>query len=221
MRTVHHASENAAGVFARGLGGSRRPAALRRGRRRMRPFAEDLEGRTLLSVGLDQNFGFGGVAQINAPPNTTNASYSQALYSIALENGQVVTAGILRSNIVTPASVSNAVVVARLTTGGTFDNSFGSSGVATVPTTLGGTTYTADANFHPDIAVQSGGSIDVAAVIASTAAGSSDEIMVAQAYSRRLARRVLRHLRGRADPRRRGLFAGCRPQRHPRAGPRA
>ncbi len=180
MRTVHHASENAAGVFARGLGGSRTPAALRRGSRRLRPFAEDLEGRTLLSVGLDQNFGFGGVAQINAPPNTTNASYSQALDSIALENGQVVTAGILRSNIVTPASVSNAVIVARLTTGGTLDNSFGSSGVATVPTTLGATTYTADANFHPDIAVQSGGSIDVAAVVASTTAGSSDEIMVAQ-----------------------------------------
>ncbi len=180
MRTVHHDSENAAGVFARGLGGSRRTAALRRGRRRLRPFAEGLEGRTLLSVGLDQNFGFGGVAQVNAPPNTTNASYSQVLYSIALENGQVVTAGILRSNIVTPASTSIAVIVARLTTGGTFDNSFGSSGVATVPTTLGGTTYNADANFHPDIAVQSGGSIDVAAVVASTAAGSSDEIMVAQ-----------------------------------------
>ena len=145
----------------------------------MRPFAEDLEGRTLLSVGLDQNFGFGGVAQINAPPNTTNASYSQRS-TRSRENGQVVTAGILRSIIVTPASISNAVVVARLTTGGTFDNSFGSSGVATVPTTLGGTTYNADPNFHPDIAVQSGGSIDVAAVVASTAAGSSDEIMVAQ-----------------------------------------
>ena len=58
--------------------------------------------------------------------------------------------------------------------------SHGSNGVATVPTTLGGTTYNADAGFHPDIAVQSGGSIDVAAVVASTAAGSSDEIMVAQ-----------------------------------------
>ena len=43
----------------------------------MLPRAEDLEGRTLLSVGLDPTYGFGGVAEVNQPATSATTSFSQ------------------------------------------------------------------------------------------------------------------------------------------------
>ncbi len=64
------------------------------------PMAEDLEGRTLLSVGLDPTYGFGGVAEVNVPATTATTSFSQSNGSIALQNGQVVQVGALTTTTI-------------------------------------------------------------------------------------------------------------------------
>jgi uncharacterized delta-60 repeat protein len=153
-------------------------ARLRRQRRSLLPIAEDLEGRTLLSVGLDQNYGLGGMAELPAPPNTSTTNYDQSVDSIALQNGQVVAVGTLDTVPVTGTS-STSLNVWRLTTAGTLDTTFGTSGTQTIPLTIGGTTFTPDTDFRPQIAVQSNGSIDVVAAVSSTTS-SGDELMVAQ-----------------------------------------
>jgi uncharacterized delta-60 repeat protein len=139
--------------------------------------AEDLEGRTLLSVGLDQNFGFGGIALVSQPPNTATTVYRQNLTSVALQNGQVVAAGFLQTT--TATTNTYALSVWRLTTSGALDTSFGTSGSQTVPTTIGGNTYSLDISFNPQIAVQSNGAIDVVAV-ANSLPAVPDQLMVAR-----------------------------------------
>ena len=69
----------------------------------------------------------------------------------------------------------------RLNTNGTLDTSFGSSGMQTIPTSSGGVTY----GFFgaPDIAVQSGGSIDVLAFVIPTSSAGPEEFLVAQLTS--------------------------------------
>ena len=59
MGIMQDASRLRAGLF-RDRKTVRSSAAVRRGLRMLRPMAEDLEGRTLLSVGLDPTYGFGG-----------------------------------------------------------------------------------------------------------------------------------------------------------------
>ena len=76
MEMGNNASLRVAGLL-RDRTGPRPSAMLRRGRRRLRPMAEDLEGRTLLSVGLDPTYGFGGVAELGLPPNTATTTYYQ------------------------------------------------------------------------------------------------------------------------------------------------
>ena len=92
MEMGNNASLRVAGLL-RDRTGPRPSAMLRRGRRRLRPMAEDLEGRTLLSVGLDPTYGFGGVAQLNVPANTATTGYDQSISSIALQSGKVVAVG--------------------------------------------------------------------------------------------------------------------------------
>ena len=76
MGIVRTASRRVAGLFRERA--ARRPsAALRRGVRDLRPTAEDLEGRTLLSVGLDPTWGFGGLSQLNVPASTATNNYYQ------------------------------------------------------------------------------------------------------------------------------------------------
>ena len=69
----------------------------------------------------------------------------------------------------------------RLNTNGTLDTSFGSSGMQTIPTSSGGVTYTFDT--AADIAVQSGGSIDVLAFVIPTSPAGPEEFLVAQLTS--------------------------------------
>jgi uncharacterized delta-60 repeat protein len=173
MEMGKNASLRVAGLL-RDRTGPRPSAMLRRGRRRLRPMAEDLEGRTLLSVGLDPTYGFGGVAQLNVPANTATNAYEQSISSIALQSGKVVAVG----DTSTGGFSSSSVNVWRLNTNGTLDTSFGSSGMQTIPTSSGGVTYVFSG--APDIAVQSGGSIDVLAYVIPTSSPGAEEFLVAQ-----------------------------------------
>lgn len=146
---------------------------------------EGLEERALLSVGLDPGWGFGGVSQINVPASTATNDYYQSFDSIALQNGQVVEVGTLTNSPTGGGSTSTTnLIVARLTTNGYLDPSFGSGGIATIPLTLGGTAYTvSEYGGGEDIAVQSNGSIDVLATVTPTLSGGtsgSPEFLVAQ-----------------------------------------
>ncbi len=156
--------------------GARPSAMLRRGRRMLRPMAEGLEGRTLLSVGLDPTYGFGGVSELNLPPNTATTTYFQTIESIALQSGKVVAVG--QTTAEGSGSDVTSLNVWRLNTNGTLDTSFGSSGMQTIPTSAGGVTYTVDT--AADIAVQSNGSIDVLALVTPTSPAGSEEYLVAQ-----------------------------------------
>ena len=149
---------------------------LRRGRRKLLPMAESLEGRTLLSVGLDPTYGFGGVSELNVPPNTATTTYFQSIGSIALQSGKVVAVG--ETTAQGSGSDVTSLNVWRLNTDGTLDASFGSSGMQTIPTSAGGVTYTIDT--AADIAVQSSGSIDVLALVTPTSPAGSEEYLVAQ-----------------------------------------
>src|SRR6185437_1500669 len=67
-------------------------ASLRRRSRTLRPMAEGLEERALLSVGLDPTYGFGGVALLNVPQNTATTENFESINSIANQGGKVVAA---------------------------------------------------------------------------------------------------------------------------------
>jgi uncharacterized delta-60 repeat protein len=155
-----------------------------RGRRNLRPIAEDLEGRTLLSVGLDPTYGLGGLAPVVLPQNTTTTSYHQSFDAIALQNGQVVEVGTLTTSTTGSGggSSTDQLVVSRLTTGGSVDSTFGSNGTTTIPLTIGGVTYSLDSPI--DIAVQSSGKIDVLADVHVSSSGSTtEEFLVVQLNS--------------------------------------
>jgi uncharacterized delta-60 repeat protein len=144
---------------------------------------EDLEGRTLLSVGLDSSFGFGGVAQLNLPVSSATTTYSENINAVALQNGQVVEVGSLVTNMYSNGTFQGStttLLVGRLTTGGVLDTTFGSGGTQTIPVSSGGVTYnnvTAD-----DIAVQSDGKIDVLGLASpsTTSTGSAVRLVVAR-----------------------------------------
>ena len=104
MRTVHHASENAAGVFARGLGGSRRPAAVPGGVAGCGRWQRTWKGGRSCLLGSTRTSGSAVSRKSTVLRTRRTPATIKSLYSIALDNGQVVTAGILRSDIVTPAS---------------------------------------------------------------------------------------------------------------------
>jgi uncharacterized delta-60 repeat protein len=149
--------------------------------------AEDLEGRALLSVGLDPTYGFGGFAPVVVPPNTTTTSFSESLSSVALQNGQAVVVGTLTTTPTptptttpTPTPTTN-LIVSRYTTGGLVDSTFATNGTTTIPLTIGSVTYTVDS--ANDIAVQSSGKIDILAAVTPTSAPSTQEFMVAQLNS--------------------------------------
>jgi uncharacterized delta-60 repeat protein len=147
---------------------------------------EGLEGRTLLSVGLDPTYGFGGLAPVLLPQDTTTTSFHESLRSIALQNGQVVELGTFTTTTGGSGGSSSTstdnLVVSRLTAGGFPDPTFGSSGSAAIPLTIGSVTYTL--NDATDIAVQSNGKIDVLASVTPSGSGSSlTEFLVVQLNS--------------------------------------
>ncbi len=128
----------------------RRAATPYRERLALRPMAEGLEGRTLLSIGLDPTFGFGGVSLLNLPGGSSAPSVNQfsGFSSVALQNGQVVGVGTWANF----TSNAEEMLVTRLNTNGTTDTSFGTNGITFIPITSGGVTYNVSA---VDIAVQS------------------------------------------------------------------
>src|SRR5262249_29809445 len=153
-----------------------------RGRRKLRPIAEDLEGRTLLSaVGLDPTYGFGGLAPVVVPPNPTTTSFSENLSSVALQNGQAVVVGTLDTTTTATTTTTTNLIVSRYTTGGLVDSTFATNGTTTIPLTIGSVTYTVDS--ANDIAVQSSGKIDILAAVTPTSAPSTQEFMIAQLNS--------------------------------------
>ncbi len=172
----------------------RSSAAVRRGLRVLRPMAEDLEGRTLLSVGLDGTYGLGGVATLVPPPNTattvggttTTTDTSESVNQIALQNGQAVGVGTLSVNTDTePAGTFNStqtLLAARFTTSGSIDSSFGSGGTTSIPVTSAGTTYNVTGE---DIVVQSNGMIDLLGTATPVSGGASTvtDFVVAQLNS--------------------------------------
>lgn len=180
---------NAGNLARLGMGwfGGRRTASrsglARRRRYEMRPMPESLEGRTLLSVGLDPTWGWGGGAAPFLPPDTATTSYRSSVDSIAMQNGQVVGLSTLTTTVTgsggSSTSTSN-LVVTRLTTSGAVDGTFGTGGTAVIPLTGGGVAYTTDSSNTGDIAVQSNGNIDVLATVTPTGGNVSNEMMVVQ-----------------------------------------
>ena len=159
MDIMRSASQRWAGRFLHRTP-RRMAASPRQGRRALRPMAEGLEARTLLSVGLDPSFGLGGVAEITRPSTETNR-VSFLASNIALQNGQVVAVGTQTIDTYNASGVFQSatlsLAVARLNTNGTIDTTFGSNGVATIAAPAGVT-------YQPtDIAVQSNGRIVVLA----------------------------------------------------------
>jgi uncharacterized delta-60 repeat protein len=172
----------------------RSSAAVRRGLRTLRPMAEDLEGRTLMSVGLDGTYGLGGVAVLVPPPNTattsgantTTTDNSENVNSIALQNGQAVGVGTLSINTdIEPAGTftsTSTLIAARFNTNGSLDSSFGLGGTTSIPVTSGGITYNVSGE---DIVVQSNGMIDLLGTArpASPSTSTIDDFVVAQLNS--------------------------------------
>ena len=64
----------------------------RRRRRGLRPMAEGLGVRSLLAVGLDPSFGFGGTALLNLAVHRDLTGLLLRPSNISLQNGQVVAA---------------------------------------------------------------------------------------------------------------------------------
>ncbi len=157
----------------------RSSAAVRRGMRVLRPMAEDLEGRTLLSVGLDPTWGMGGESSLIVPQNSPSVNFSASINTLALQNGQVVEAGTLTSTAIPSGTSTTNIIVSRLTTSGTLDTTFGSGGTELLRLSFGSTTYTLDQDTPVYVAVQSNGSIDVLATATPTGSSNSD-LLVAQ-----------------------------------------
>ncbi len=185
MGIVRTASRGVAGLFRERQ--ARRPSgALRRGLRDLRPMAEDLEGRTLLSVGLDPTWGMGGLSAVVLPQNTSTNTYSDSYNTLALQNGQVVQAGTMTAMPTGSVGTSTTnLIVSRLTISGTLDTTFGVGGTATIPLTMGGVAYTIDpADTTAYIAVQSNGTIDVLeSVIPTSSSTGNSEYMIVQLTS--------------------------------------
>ena len=159
--SMHPQSAGRADGLGRGQEPSHRAASGRRGSRRLRPIAECLEGRTLLSIGLDSSFGFGGISEPNLPPSTTTHTYSQSISAIALQDGQVVEVGTLQTyNIVGQNIVGETedLFVTRLDVDGSDDATFGTGGTTMIPVVSGGVI---DNVTGVDIVVQPDGEIDV------------------------------------------------------------
>ncbi len=166
---------------------ARRSAAVRRRSHALRPMTEHLEGRTLLSLGLDPTWGFGGEAALMVPLNTAMTTYSESISSIAMQNtrvgGQVVAVGTLTTNTTPSGSTTTTttvnLIVARFNVTGSVDTSFGTNGTETIPLTGGGVTY--DDVQADDIAVQASGTIDILATVTPTSpSSSSSEFLVVQ-----------------------------------------
>jgi len=136
--------------------------------------AEGLEVRSLLSVGLDPSFGFGGIAAVTVPGSTATSQLSFSPSDVSLQNGQVVAVGTETTVTYNSSGVfqteASTLAVARLTTGGTLDPTFGTNGIEPIPAmvTSGGVTYSLEA-FSGEIAVQSNGQI----VLLATATSAS------------------------------------------------
>lgn len=155
------------------------PAA-RRGRRSFQPKPEGLETRQLLSVGMDPNYGFGGVAELPVPATTATNSYSDYIGAVALQNGQVVAVGYQQTSPASVGSSTSELMVSRFTTGGAIDTTFGTGGTTLIPLTSGGTTYQVTDYATEAIAVQSNGTIDVLATVTPTPSSSTSDFVVAQ-----------------------------------------
>ena len=133
----------------------RPPVARRRGRRRLRPIAEGLEARTLLSAGPDPTWESGGGSALIARPDDSTTPDVGAFQSIAMQNGQVVVVGSLVSG------AAGNLTVTRFNPDGSIDTSFGTKGTEIIPLTDGSGTYQVES--PADIAVQSDGDIDILA----------------------------------------------------------
>ena len=159
--SMHPQSAGRADGLGRGAGAVASGRVGRRGSRRLRPIAECLEGRTLLSIGLDSSFGFGGISEPNLPPSTTTHTYSQYISAIALQDGQVVEVGTLQTyNIVGQNIVGETedLFVTQLDVDGSDDATFGTGGTTMIPVVSGGVI---DNVTGVDIVVQPDGEIDV------------------------------------------------------------
>jgi uncharacterized delta-60 repeat protein len=152
------------------LQGARPSATLHRGRRRLRPVAEGLDARTLLSVGLGPTWGFGSGSALIARANTATIPASESINSIAMQNGQVVAVGTV------PSGTTNDLLVTRFNTSGSIDTSFGTDGTEMIPPTSDGGFYTA--GNAAGIAVQTDGDIDILANASPPSSGLNDFLVV-------------------------------------------
>ena len=175
----------------------------RRGRRMLRPMAEGLEGRTLLSVGLDPTYGFGGVA-IERPDQQRDDHILFRVASsnaIALQNGKVVAVGTMTSS---PSRdqhgrTTSSLNVSRLNTNGYARHDLRLRRHDDDPVVL----RRRDLHTRPleDIAVQSSGTIDVLGRRSATAPATTRRarrFVVAQLTANGAPGHVVRHLGDRA-----------------------
>ena len=170
MGIMRRVSERLAGRFQ-----DREPrrlaASLRQRRRSMRPMAEGLEERSLLSVGLDPSFGLGGAANLNlASTSTSEITFNPS--QIALQSGQTVAGGSEQDSL----SGTSVLAVARLTTSGSLDTTFDATGIETISQSLiSGWKLGAYAS---GIAVQSNGQIVVLTTATSTSLPTTTDFAV-------------------------------------------
>jgi uncharacterized delta-60 repeat protein len=152
-------------------------ASRRRRSRAARPSAEGLEVRSLLAVGLDPSFGFGGVALLPVPPSSATSAFSGSLTTEALQNGKVVAVGTETTTTSTTSTSSSVLVVTRFNPDGTLDTTFGSSGVQTIPLPSGVQSSSVSA---VDVVVQPDSKIDVLGGSVTNSTTSATELLVAR-----------------------------------------
>ena len=100
----------------------------RRPDRPARPSVERLEGRELLALALDSTFGTGGSTAFSFSPNDESTVAGVAIQS----NGGIVEVGTVQPGTAIFRNLASVIGVARLTSAGTVDTTFGTNGLATI-----------------------------------------------------------------------------------------
>src|SRR5271157_1129617 len=138
---------------------SPRPSIARRaGRGKLVPRADYLEDRTLMSVGLDPTFGYGGEVQFSYPASAgTTYAYVHVTSSALQSDGKIVVGGYFRQYF-SSAPTTDDLIAYRLTTAGKLDTSFGSNGSTLISVQAGGKRVDSTGGY---VAVQPNGEIVV------------------------------------------------------------
>ena len=151
--------------------GRRKPGRVKRV-----PRIDDLEGRTLLSVGLDPTFGYAGQVMLNytAPRAPSGSTEYFTPTSTAIQaDGKILVGGTADQYSMTGSgSYTNDLIVFRFNSNGTPDTSFGTSGYTVIPVTVAGSHVDSSGGY---VALQPNGSILVGGSDSLTTSSTSSD----------------------------------------------